>query len=209
MSDINKKLEDFVSSYEGDAVITLKIVADANGCSIDQVRRRVGDLVKAKKELFKKPVKEVRKNKAKANELDNSALMKIMDKMSIIEASIKELRSELKEKNPSNPWFESLNFTTDKEQLVDIKVNDSIITGEYGAIHEVYSCFSEEKDLEWDRVDRKHDAGWLSDEKADSMLKEIENRSPFSNEYTQIRISNRQSSQLEKKLNRIIRKIGA
>ncbi|MCF6442015.1 hypothetical protein L1077_21530 [Pseudoalteromonas luteoviolacea] len=54
MSDLTASLTEYVNMQTTVSALSYKAIAENNDCSADQVRRRVGDLIKARKELVKK-----------------------------------------------------------------------------------------------------------------------------------------------------------
>lgn len=100
MKDLTKALEEFINGYSGSKPITLAMVAKANNCSVDQVRRRAGGLVKAKKETFKNPVKNpvkkpvVKKESEQNSKIDNSILIKIMGRLDKMESKLDSILSD-------------------------------------------------------------------------------------------------------------------
>lgn len=121
MCDLTKKLTEFVNAYSGDKPITLKIVADANNCSVDQVRRRISNLIKTKKEEFKKPVKKQASSKTNkpVTEIDSNVLVKIMDRLDKIESKLNSLLSD--------EWIKNTGDAPPDDRLCKVKYGDGKI----------------------------------------------------------------------------------
>lgn len=209
MNELNERLKKHIKNCVNLKDLTYASIASFCDCSADQVRRRVSNDVKERKDEIRKAKTKHNSQKQIKDKSNGSELSSVLKRLEKIESNIEIIKAELSSKDKPNPWVAYLPCGTPKDQLVDVKVNGSIITGEFCYIEENYICFSEAKDVEWDRIDRRHDAGLLTDEQADNLTSELDEREPYDNEYTEIRISNRQSSQLEKKLNRIIRALNA
>lgn len=121
MKDLTEKLTHFVNSYNEEKPLTLQLVAKANDCSVDQVRRRVGDLVKAKKETFKKTVKKSALKKAnnQNTKIDDSILIKIMSRLDKIEGKLNSILSD--------EWIENTGDAPPEDRLCKAVYGDGKI----------------------------------------------------------------------------------
>lgn len=151
MKDLTEKLSEFINSYSGSEPITLKFVADSNGCSVDQVRRRVGDLVKAKKEAYKKPVKKssAKKDNTPLPKIDGSILLKIMNRLDKIESKLDSILSD--------EWIENTGDAPPEGRLCKVVycngrvatgVSDDLVWDTYD-----YECGAEKERVETELLD--------------------------------------------------------
>lgn len=208
MTNLNERLVEFIGGCTSLDDLTYKNIALNCSCSQDQVRRRVCGEVKSRKDEIKK-IEPANKNgnKGRVGSVGND-LELILKRIEKIEVNIELIKKELSSKDKPNPWLENLPCNTPKDQLVDIKVNGSIRTMEYEETYN-YVCYSEFIDREINKIESQADRGWITDDQCDEEIKELKSSPIDVDHYTEIRISNRQSSQIEKKINRILRALGA
>lgn len=150
-SDLTKKLESFISGYKGSEAITLAFVARENNCSVDQVRRRVGDLVKAKKEGRKNMIKESTKKKVDdtATTIDSSILIKIMNRLDKIESKLDSILSD--------EWIENTGDAPPDGRLCKVVYcNGKVVTGVSDELfwdNYDYECGAEKERVETELLD--------------------------------------------------------
>ena len=120
IEDLTKKLEEFISDYRGDKPITLSLVAESNGCSVDQVRRRAGELVKKKKKSFKsnaKPIESQKEQLAKKGTVsEQDILIKIMSRLDKIESKLDSILSD--------EWIENTGDAPPDDRLCKVRYAD-------------------------------------------------------------------------------------
>lgn len=146
MKDLTEKLSDFINNYNDEKPITLALVAKANNCSVDQVRRRVGGLFSAKKEALKSQVKKpsVKKEKYTNNEIDNSILIKIMSRLDKIENKLDSILSE--------EWIENTGDSPPEDRLCKVVYcNGKVATAISNDI--AWDTYEYECEKETDRVE--------------------------------------------------------
>ncbi|TMS82501.1 hypothetical protein [Pseudoalteromonas sp. S554] len=120
IEDLTSKLEKFISDYQGDKPITLSLVAKSNGCSVDQVRRRAGELVKNKKKSFQskaKPIESQKKQTAKSGSVsEQDLLIKIMSRLDKIESKLDSILSD--------EWIKNTGDAPPDDRLCKVRYGD-------------------------------------------------------------------------------------
>lgn len=131
MNDLTASLTEYVNKQTVVSALSYKAIAENNDCSVDQVRRRVGDVIKAKKELLQP------KPKSKSNtesESQNEVLKMILSKLSDIDKKVIGLEKKINRFN-SEKWSESLGEKTFRsvghDTMVKVKLYDGTVTTGY------------------------------------------------------------------------------